>query len=35
MLLGVSPQYKEVRGLVVVAGRFFDEEDARHMPRSR
>jgi putative ABC transport system permease protein len=28
MLLGVSPQYKRVRGLVVVAGRFFDDEDA-------
>jgi putative ABC transport system permease protein len=28
MLLGVSPQYKDVRGLVVVAGRFFDEQDS-------
>jgi putative ABC transport system permease protein len=28
MLLGVSPQYKEVRGLVVLAGRFFDVQDA-------
>ncbi len=28
MLLGVSPQYKEVRNLTVVAGRFFDEQDA-------
>jgi len=28
MLLGVSPQYKEVRGLVVLAGRFFDQQDA-------
>jgi putative ABC transport system permease protein len=28
MLLGVSPQYKDVRGLVAVAGRFFDDEDA-------
>ncbi len=28
MLLGVSPQYKEVRGLVVLAGRFFDNQDA-------
>ena len=28
MLLGVSPEYKEVRGLVVTAGRFFDEQDA-------
>jgi len=29
MLLGVSPQYKEVRGLVTVAGRFFDDQDAQ------
>jgi putative ABC transport system permease protein len=29
MLLGVSPQYKEVRDLVVLAGRFFDDQDAR------
>ncbi len=28
MLLGVYPQYKEVRGLVVLAGRFFDDQDA-------
>lgn len=28
MLLGVSPQYKEIRGLVVLAGRFFDDQDA-------
>jgi putative ABC transport system permease protein len=28
MLLGVSPQYKKVRNLKVVAGRFFDDEDA-------
>jgi putative ABC transport system permease protein len=28
MLLGVSPQYKEVRNLRVVAGRFFDDQDA-------
>jgi putative ABC transport system permease protein len=28
MLLGVSPQYKSVRGLVVLAGRFFDDQDA-------
>jgi putative ABC transport system permease protein len=28
MLLGVSPQYKEVRGLVVLAGRFVDDQDA-------
>jgi putative ABC transport system permease protein len=27
MLLGVQPQYKVVRGLIVVAGRFFDEQD--------
>jgi putative ABC transport system permease protein len=28
MLLGVSPQYKEVRGLKMLAGRFFDDQDA-------
>ncbi|HWB33690.1 MAG TPA: ABC transporter permease [Acidobacteriaceae bacterium] len=28
MILGVSSQYKEVRGLVVLAGRFFDDQDA-------
>lgn len=28
MLLGVSPQYKDVRNLKVLAGRFFDDEDA-------
>src|SRR5271156_391062 len=28
MLLGVSPQYRIVRNLVVVAGRFFDDQDA-------
>jgi putative ABC transport system permease protein len=28
MLLGVSPQYKDVRGLLVLAGRFFDDQDA-------
>ena len=28
MLLGVSPQYKDIRGLVVLAGRFFDDQDA-------
>lgn len=27
MLLGVSPQYKQVRNLKVLAGRFFDDED--------
>jgi putative ABC transport system permease protein len=30
MLLGVSPQYKDVRGLLVVAGRFFDDQDAKN-----
>jgi putative ABC transport system permease protein len=29
MILGVSPQYKQVRNLVVLAGRFFDDQDAR------
>jgi putative ABC transport system permease protein len=29
MLLGVSPQYKQVRNLQVKAGRFFDDQDAR------
>jgi putative ABC transport system permease protein len=28
MMLGVSPQYKEVRNLKVLAGRFFDDQDA-------
>jgi putative ABC transport system permease protein len=28
MILGVSPQYKDVRNSVVVAGRFFDDQDA-------
>lgn len=28
MLLGVSPQYRTIRNLAVVAGRFFDDEDA-------
>ncbi len=28
MLLGVSPQYKEVRNLAIDAGRFFDDQDA-------
>ncbi len=27
MILGVSPQYKDVRNLRLVAGRFFDEQD--------
>jgi putative ABC transport system permease protein len=28
MMLGVSPQYKDVRNLRIVAGRFFDDQDA-------
>lgn len=28
LLLGVSPQYKDVRNLAIVAGRFFDDQDA-------
>ncbi len=28
MILGVSPQYKDVRNLAVVAGRFFDDQDS-------
>jgi putative ABC transport system permease protein len=28
MLLGVSPQYRQVRNLAVVAGRFFDDQDS-------
>lgn len=28
MLLGVSPQYKDVRNLAVLSGRFFDDQDA-------
>lgn len=28
MILGVSPQYKDIRNLAVVAGRFFDDQDA-------
>ena len=27
LVLGVGPQYKDVRNLVIVSGRFFDEED--------
>ncbi len=27
LVLGVSPQYKQVRNLILIAGRFFDEED--------
>jgi putative ABC transport system permease protein len=27
MLLGVSPQYKDIRNLAVTAGRFFDDQD--------
>jgi putative ABC transport system permease protein len=28
MILGVSPQYKEIRNLAVTAGRFFDDQDS-------
>jgi len=28
MLLGVSPEYKDIRGLKIKAGRFFDDQDA-------
>ncbi len=28
MILGVSPQYKDIRNLLVTAGRFFDDQDA-------
>ncbi len=28
MILGVSPQYKDIRNLAVTAGRFFDDQDA-------
>ncbi|QHN02671.1 FtsX-like permease family protein [Granulicella sp. WH15] len=28
MLLGVSPEYKQVRNLSILAGRFFDDQDA-------
>lgn len=28
MILGVSPQYKQVRNLSILAGRFFDDQDA-------
>jgi len=28
LLLGVSPQYKDVRNLAILAGRFFDDQDA-------
>ena len=27
LVLGVSPQYRQVRNLILIAGRFFDEED--------
>jgi putative ABC transport system permease protein len=27
LVLGVSPQYRQVRNLIIIAGRFFDEED--------
>jgi putative ABC transport system permease protein len=31
LVLGVSPQYRQVRNLILITGRFFDEEDnARH-----
>jgi putative ABC transport system permease protein len=29
LVLGVSPEYKEVRNLVITSGRFFDEQDER------
>ena len=35
MLLGVSPQYKDVRNLVVLAGRFFDDQDAARSREGR
>lgn len=28
LVLGVSPQYRQIRNLVVISGRFFDEQDA-------
>lgn len=28
LVLGVSPQYRDIRNLVVLAGRFFDDQDA-------
>lgn len=28
LVLGVSPQYRDIRNLVVLAGRFFDEQDS-------
>ena len=28
MLLGVSPEYRDIRGLRIKAGRFFDDQDA-------
>jgi putative ABC transport system permease protein len=32
LVLGVSPQYKQVRNLIVLSGRFFDEQDeSAHM----
>ncbi|MGA8085915.1 MAG: ABC transporter permease [Terracidiphilus sp.] len=32
LVLGVSPQYRQVRNLIVLSGRFFDEEDeSAHM----
>jgi len=33
LVLGVNPQYKQVRNLIVLSGRFFDEEDeTTHTP---
>ncbi|HEY1895517.1 MAG TPA: ABC transporter permease, partial [Terracidiphilus sp.] len=29
LVLGVSPQYKDVRNLIVLTGRFFDDEDEK------
>jgi putative ABC transport system permease protein len=28
LILGVSPQYKDIRGMKILAGRFFDDQDA-------
>ncbi len=30
LVLGVSPEYEDIRNLLVVSGRFFDQQDARH-----
>jgi putative ABC transport system permease protein len=32
LVLGVSPQYKDVRNLMVLAGRFMDDQDENHLP---